>query len=82
MNFYAYFQCFWSPEGRYQAAGSPSSLMLSYDSLLGQARFPHFPQDSKTKKESAGVSGAHSSCEVEPTPADTLWETFWLVIQF
>ncbi|KAK7812632.1 hypothetical protein U0070_016102 [Myodes glareolus] len=33
-------------------------------------------EDSKTKKESAGDSGAHSSCEVEPTPADTLWETF------
>lgn len=81
MNFYACFQCFWSPEGRYQAAGSPSSLMLSYDSLLGQAQFLHFPQGFQNQ-ESAGDPGAHSSCEVEPTPADTLWETFWLVIQF
>lgn len=55
--------------------------MLSYDSPLGQAWSPHFPQDSKTKKESAGDPGADSSCEVEPTAADTPWETFWLVIQ-
>lgn len=66
MNFYAYFQCFWSPEGWYQAAGALHLCCSAYDSLLSQAWFLHFPQDSKTKKESAGDAGANSSCEVEP----------------